>query len=91
MRESLVLRDIKREMLADAFSKFDAAYSVPQNRVFQHEFVKNAIPWAANPASKEEREQALIDDLVSAWYQFEEEEKLREANNDATEQTGLSE
>lgn len=91
IREGLILRDIKREMLTTAFGTFDLAYTNPGERAFQYEFVKNAVPWLSGPRDDRSPEQRRIDELVEAWHQLEAMNKAKEAKENATEQTGLSE
>ncbi len=87
MRESLVLRDIKREMLTTAFGTFDLAYTNPSDRAFQQKFVQNAVPWLATPDDGRSSQEQQAEELVNLWYEYQE----MKAEHDATEKTRLSE
>lgn len=89
IREGLILRDVKREMLTTAFGVFDLAYSSPGDRVFQQEFVQNAIPWLAPPADGKTPKERQVDSLVAHWYKYQEQKKADTDN--ATETTRLPE
>lgn len=88
MREGLILRDIKREMLTTALGMFDLTYTNPGNRAFQREFVQNGIPWLADPTDDRSPSKRRIDDLVDAWNTYQ---AYKKAKEDAAEKTRLSE
>jgi hypothetical protein len=87
MREGLILRDVKREMMAQTLSTFDLVYASPQNRSFQKAFIKNGLPWMASEHSEENMVQSMAD----LWREFEEELKAQEEHGERPDQTGLSE
>jgi hypothetical protein len=87
MRESLILRDVKREMLTNSFGMFDLIYTNPQSRVFRDQFIANGFPWFGGPRTKEEAQKAMIDDLVATYKEFEEYEKKRLEEQDGRKRT----
>lgn len=88
VREGLILRDVKREMLATALGVFDIAYTSPGNRVFQTEYVRNAIPWLATPDDGKSAQEREAQSLVDAWNEYQ---AYKKAKKDAAEKTRLPE